>query len=253
LKHFVLKEFCDSSVNPIIILIAAFYISMMYLEPISCQSKKEHYWGLNYKTANDEEFIFNLMHPGETFLRALDSMRKVLKSVKKPHLIDLLDLTCKEMKIPSVKEMNRNLRIFLHKTAEVCSLALPNYPFLKYFLEVSIDILEKTEDEEDLAIFLLRPNLNLKYIPCTISDDRIIRKGSKDNEVLIEESSIIDQLLKKRRIFCSPKNFFGNNPNCKNDKECSIKKENYPYSKCEDGFLGVLEHVVGDVNKLVPS
>ena len=253
LTHVSAMEFPKPQLPYFMALRLASYIAMMFLEPISCHPERDFYWGLNLKTADDAEFITSLTHPGKTFLCALDALKKAGESIKEPDSVALMNAACEEMRIPSVKEMNDNMKAFLYRIKGLSTTVLRNYPFLKHFIEISLEILKITEHERDLAIFLLRPSLNLKYIPSIVSDDRYIKKGNIDNEVLVEESSIIEQFLLEKRIFCSPKKFFGSNPRCENDKDCSIDKVDFPYSKCENDFLGVLEHVVGDVNKLVPS
>ena len=86
-----------------------------------------------------------------------------------------------------------------------------------------------------------------------------IFKGELTNEVgpfkndWLLYSNVMEQFFTKERIFCSHKILCGENPHCKNNNDCSINNVDYPYSKCEEPFIELLNYALGDVNKLVTS
>ena len=99
------------------------------------------------------------------------------------------------------------------------------------------DVFSEAEDYKDVVV------------ECKIRKNPI-KILKKLNAKQIEDTYYI---LLKKRIFCFQKYLIGTNPSCENNGECSLDKEDYSYSKCDEVFINSLNKYLGDVNKLVPS
>ena len=129
------------------------------------------------------------------------------------------------------------------------------YPFAKHYFEISLELMKNAQ--ENLYNFIFNPSWfeqksKIRLIPPIFQGKFTNEHDPQKNDWLLY-SNIMEQFFHKKRIFCSHKILYGTNWHCKNDKECSLDRVDYPYSKCEDVFIELLNDVIGDVKKLVPS
>ena len=89
------------------------------------------------------------------------------------------------------------------------SVQFLSFPFIKYFFEISLKVVEKAE--KDIITFLRNPIVYLEEQPFIMVGKGIHKDSSKESVQYLDFSSIIEQLLFKKRIFCFQKYLFGSN------------------------------------------
>ena len=134
-------------------------------------------------------------------------------------------------------------------------IEIRTYPFAKHYFEIAFKVMKNArENPYDFILFPTEfaQKSKVSIIPPVFKGKFTTDYDPAKNDWLLF-TNVMEQFFNKKRIFCSHKILHGTNWHCKNDSECSVDKVDYPYSKCEDVFLKLLNDVLGDVRKLVPS
>lgn len=246
------------------IVALSFYLSLMFLKPISQLSDFYGFYGVCLCDHLDERavnFISSLEHPGHTFLKALFALKEIAEEkggvpLHKKEIANLLNQTCDRMDIPPVRVLYSRFESFLNILInKIKHYGFQEYPFAKHYFEISYKFMKTAKNNLYDSIFapgILARDKNAQLRPMIFCGD-IVSNYHDDKYDWLYFTSIMDQFLHKKRIFCPDKFIWGRNSACKNDKECSFDKIDYPYSKCESDFIDMINIVLGDANKLIPS
>jgi hypothetical protein len=245
------------------IVCLSFYFSLMCLRPIN-QWPFSPCFCVNFKDHIDEEaenFFSNLSHPGFTFLDAFYALKEIAKEeggvpTDRKGVTNLIKKTCERIGCLPINFLYKEFETFLAFAIDkLCPMNFYEFPFAKHYFNISLKLMEKAKDNVYDFIFhpwTLISKTKVPITPMVFCEKYIINPGS-DKLDWFHYSSIMDQFFNKKRIICPEKIFFGTNKHCKNDKDCSLDRVDYPYSKCEDNFIKDINGTIGDVTKLLPS
>jgi hypothetical protein len=239
------------------ILYLSFYFSLVCIRPINQWPYDIFgFYGTAKKEVDDkmEQFLSNLSHPGYTFLDVLFTLKDLAAegekiSRDKKCIMHLMQKVCERIGCRPVNFLYELFGSFLEKTINnQFPIEFHDYPFAKYYLTSSLQLMKAAA--KDPYVFMFYPWQILEetgLMPMVFTGKYIINHDTSKYDWFLF-SNIMDQFLHKKRIFCHDKIYFGANTDCKNNADCSVDKTDYPYSKCEDDFLKLINWAIGDPN-----
>jgi hypothetical protein len=246
------------------IVLLSFYFSLICIGPINQEPfNRLGYWGRDGSGIDDkvEHFLSNLSHPGYTFFKTLKALKEIAKedggvSTNAKDIMKLLNKVCERIGCRPIGYLYQSFSLSLESIIDnFFPIELETYPFAKHYFKVSLELMKQAADNPYDFIYYPWEILNkLKSdYGALIFRGKYVMNYNQEKFDWFIFSDIMRQFFTKKRIFCPEKRIYGTNKHCKNDRECSLDKNYYPYSKCEDYFIDKINGVLGDVNKLVSS
>jgi len=264
LWFFMLNQLDGLKINEIYtIACLSFYLSLMFVNPINqAHSNIFGFYGrATSELEKTEQFLQELNHPGQSFLDVFFALKEIVSekgglSFKANDIKSFLNQVCERRGYREIDFLYKAFGLFLDGVVhKLMPIEFQTFPFAKHYADISLDLLDKAKDNLFDYIFFpteLAEKTKTPLIPSTFKGQYVNEVTPEKNDWLLF-SNILEQFFHKKRIYCSHKILYGTNWHCKNDKECSLTRVDYPYSKCEEPFIGLLNGVLGDVNKLASS
>jgi hypothetical protein len=265
LPYYILRYFALSHLGGLekgesnAILLSSFYLALHYLKPIFCKQELFRF-DLEICRAETEQFLSKITHPGHIFFESFFTMKEIVEKKGgiepgEKGIDNLIHRACAQMDIPPLDLQCDVFRECFMRILSNYPLEFREFPFGTHFFNIALKLMRVAKD--NIYDFMLFPSLVAEKVgnsinPLSIKGDYCTEASSEKTEWLIFYT-IMEQFFHRKRIFCIDKFLFGKNPHCKNDGECSLDKIDYPYSKCDEVSIGVINRVVGNVKKLVPS
>ena len=266
IPYYVLRYYAHQKLNGLkkgdfgAIFAGALYLSLMNLNPIFY---KNTFSPIDMKEFEEQtvEFLTQLSHPSQTFFNAFFTLKDIVEeqggvAPGEKGVIDLINKACERMDMPPLDSIYEVFSNFLRKMLnEFYSLEFKEFYFAKHYFELGLEVMKVAkENPYDFMVFPtgVAEKVGEKITPFAIKGI-YSTKASPEKIRWYLFFNIMEQFLHKKRIFCHDKYVSGTNKHCRNDKECTVDKIDYPYSKCEKTFLDLLKDFLGDFSKLVPS
>jgi len=266
LKYYLLRYYTNLKFDGLkkgefgAIFSAALYLSLVNLDPLFHKNSLSKL-DLRSLHSKSEDLFSVINHPSLTFFDSLDVLKEVINQdggIERGEkgFLSFINKACKKMDMPPIGKIYDIFSRYLSKSlVDFYRDEFAQYLFTRHYFDLGLKVMSIAK--EDPYTFLFFPN----EIEKKVGDDLFpfAVKGLHMHKCTPKKirwylfSTLMQQLLHGKRIYCSEKYHEGTNSHCENDKECSIDKVDYPYSKCEPLFKEELNYFLGDFNKLIPS